>query len=261
MLRELLACYESDPAPAVRAEALTVLTLLDPDPVAAHRRLRPALTDPAPAVRAAAALPHEHSPSDLGVLIGTISRWLPAVRHPDPALADSLLPHARADFLTGRKAQTVLGQLGDPRLLSDVPDPSPEALAALAVRTRLPEHQCLALRHPDGTGMDAASTPTSPPRKPVPICPTSPVCCGDTPPGPSSTASPTGRSGTPSSSSTWKPSRAPATTTASPSPRRSPPPSSAAIQAPPCGCWSTGSRTARDSWRRRADWVKPPLPC
>ncbi|GHF86845.1 hypothetical protein GCM10018790_75430 [Kitasatospora xanthocidica] len=56
LLRELTGCYDSDPADAVRAEALTVLTLLDPDPLTAHRRLRSALTDPVPAVRAAAAL-------------------------------------------------------------------------------------------------------------------------------------------------------------------------------------------------------------
>ncbi|MFJ2868300.1 HEAT repeat domain-containing protein [Kitasatospora sp. NPDC087314] len=260
VLRELTAGYESDPASAVRAEALTVLTLLDPDPAVTHRRLRSALTDPVPAVRAAAALalveraeapypadvvavlaeaggdpefdaetnefvpgigsteerawiltedadalaavargwidrgdhqgrgmrrarqlsemwrdredetvglltaalPHEHSPWDLGILIGIISRWLPDVCHPDPALADNLLPHTRTDFLAGRKAQTVLGQLGDPRLLTDVPDPSPEALAALAVRTRSPEHQRLALRHPDGTGPDGLYADLSP---------------------------------------------------------------------------------------------------
>ncbi|MFI5649223.1 hypothetical protein [Kitasatospora sp. NPDC051705] len=109
-----------------------------------------------------AALPHEHSPWDLGILIGAVSRWLPYVRHPDPALADGLLPHTRSDFLAARMAQTVLGQLGDPRLLTEVPDPSPEALAALAVRTRSPEHQRLALRHPDGTGLDGLYAGLSP---------------------------------------------------------------------------------------------------
>ncbi|MEV7188747.1 HEAT repeat domain-containing protein [Kitasatospora sp. NPDC093102] len=46
VLRELATCYASDPDTAVRAEALTVLTLLDPDEDTAHRRLRSALTDP-----------------------------------------------------------------------------------------------------------------------------------------------------------------------------------------------------------------------
>ncbi|MFE7531717.1 hypothetical protein ACFU7Y_39360 [Kitasatospora sp. NPDC057542] len=252
VLRELATCYASDPAAAVRAEALTVLTLLDPDESAAHRRLRSALTDPVPAVRAAAALallerseapfpadvvavlaeaggdpgfdvgthefapgigtaderawiltedadalatvargwitrgdhqgrgtrrarhlsamwrdredetvslltaalPHKHALWDLDTLLGTISQDLLGASRPDPALGDNLLPHVHTDTLAARQAQTILGHLGDPRLLTDIPEPAPEALAALAVRTRNPEHQRLALRHPDGTHVD-----------------------------------------------------------------------------------------------------------
>ncbi|WP_331733559.1 hypothetical protein OG948_59845 (plasmid) [Embleya sp. NBC_00888] len=54
--RELAAAYARDPVPAVRAEALIVLTCIDPDPQARTRRLRDALTDPVAAVRAVAAL-------------------------------------------------------------------------------------------------------------------------------------------------------------------------------------------------------------
>ncbi|MEU0939048.1 HEAT repeat domain-containing protein [Embleya sp. NPDC005971] len=54
--RELAATYATDPVPAVRAEALIVLTRIDPDPRARTRRLRDALTDPVAAVRAVAAL-------------------------------------------------------------------------------------------------------------------------------------------------------------------------------------------------------------
>ncbi|MFF0295838.1 hypothetical protein ACFYST_19035 [Kitasatospora sp. NPDC004614] len=49
----LTAFQREDPAPAVRAEALTVLRFLDADPAG---RLRAALADPEPAVRATAAL-------------------------------------------------------------------------------------------------------------------------------------------------------------------------------------------------------------
>ncbi|MFD8480016.1 hypothetical protein [Kitasatospora sp. NPDC059673] len=52
-LAALTACHREDPAPAVRAEALTVLSFLDADP---RGRLRAALGDPEPAVRATAAL-------------------------------------------------------------------------------------------------------------------------------------------------------------------------------------------------------------
>ncbi|MFD0403723.1 hypothetical protein [Kitasatospora sp. NPDC127116] len=253
VLRALTACYTSDPAAAVRAEALTVLTLLDPDSDAARRRLRSALTDPVPAVRAAGALAllerseapypadvvavlaeaggdpgfdfsagefvpgigntdertwiltedadalaavargwithgdhqgrgtrrarhlsamwrdredetvslltealrHEHDLWDLGGLLDVISQCLFGASRPDPALADNLLPHVHADTLAGRRAQTILGQLGDPRLLTHVPEPAPEALAALALRTRDPEHQRLALRHRDATHLDS----------------------------------------------------------------------------------------------------------
>ncbi|MFE3205609.1 HEAT repeat domain-containing protein [Embleya sp. NPDC059237] len=54
--RELAAAYATDPAPAVRAEALIVLTRIDPDPRARTRRLHEALADPVAAVRAVAAL-------------------------------------------------------------------------------------------------------------------------------------------------------------------------------------------------------------
>ncbi|MFJ6382637.1 hypothetical protein ACIQI7_21865 [Kitasatospora sp. NPDC092039] len=259
VMRELTACYESDPTAAVRAEALTVLTLLDTDGDAADRRLRSALTDPVPAVRAAGALAllerseapypgdlvavlaeaggdpgfdvgtrefapgigsvderawiltddadalatvargwiaqgdhqsrgtararhlsamwrdredetvglltealrHEHDLWDLGHLLGTISQYLLGASRPGPALADNLLPHVHTDTLAGRRAQTILGQLGDPRLLTHVPEPAPEALAALAVRTRDPEHQRLALRHPDGAHLDGLYTDLS----------------------------------------------------------------------------------------------------
>ncbi|MFE5584546.1 hypothetical protein [Kitasatospora sp. NPDC056531] len=77
---------------------------------------------------------------------------------PDPALGDRLLPHAR----TERQAQELLGHLGDRRLLTDVPDPRPGALAALAARTQYPEHQRLALRHPDGHGLDELYPALSP---------------------------------------------------------------------------------------------------
>ncbi|MFF4922469.1 hypothetical protein ACFY4B_17980 [Kitasatospora sp. NPDC001261] len=259
VLRELTACSVSDPAAAVRAEALTVLTLLDPDGGAARRRLRSALTDPVPAVRAAAALAllerseapypvdvvavlaeagagpgfdlgshefapgigstderiwiltedadalatvargwiaqgdhqgrgtrrarhlsemwrdredetislltealrHGHDLRYLGSLLDVISQCLFGVSRPDPALADNLLPHVHTDTLAGRRAQLILGQLGDPRLLTDVPEPVPEALAALAVRTRDPEHQRLALRHRDATHLDSLYTDLS----------------------------------------------------------------------------------------------------
>jgi hypothetical protein len=56
VLQALTACHASDPDAGIRAEALTVLTRLDPDPRPAERRLRSALTDPVAAVRATAAL-------------------------------------------------------------------------------------------------------------------------------------------------------------------------------------------------------------
>lgn len=107
------------------------------------------------------ALRHEHDLWDLGHLLGTISQCLPGASHPDPALADNLLPHVHTDTVAGRQAQTILGQLGDLRLLTHVPEPAPEALAALAVRTRDPEHQRLALRHPDGGHLDDLYTALS----------------------------------------------------------------------------------------------------
>ncbi|MFE3206057.1 HEAT repeat domain-containing protein [Embleya sp. NPDC059237] len=55
-VRELAVTYATDPIPAVRAEALIVLTRIDPDPQARTRRLRDALADPVAAVRAVAAL-------------------------------------------------------------------------------------------------------------------------------------------------------------------------------------------------------------
>ncbi|NEC53388.1 hypothetical protein G3I18_33305 [Actinospica acidiphila] len=55
-VRELTLVYERDPAAAVRAEALIVLTRLDADPGSAHRLLHRALRDPVAAVRAVAAL-------------------------------------------------------------------------------------------------------------------------------------------------------------------------------------------------------------
>ncbi|MFJ9846786.1 HEAT repeat domain-containing protein [Kitasatospora sp. NPDC101155] len=255
-LRELTACFESDPSAAVRSEALTVLTRLDPDARAVEPRLRSALADPVPAVRAAAAvglverakapypaevvavlaeaggdpelsvnsgefapgigtvdsrlwelagdadaltavargwiargdhqirgsrraqrlsevwrdrenetiglltaaLAHDHAPWDLFTLLDAIARWLPGASHPDPALGDRLLPHAR----TNGQAQELLGHLGDQRLLTDIPDPRPRALAALAARTQRPEHQRLALRHPDGHGLDELYPALSP---------------------------------------------------------------------------------------------------
>ncbi|MFH8386740.1 HEAT repeat domain-containing protein [Kitasatospora sp. NPDC018058] len=255
-LRELTACFESDSSPAVRAEALTVLTRLDPDARAVDGRLRSALTDPVPAVRAAAAvdllerakapypaevvavlaeaggdpefsvnsgefapgigtvdsrlwelaedadaltavarswiargdhqirgsrraqrlsevwrdrenetiglltaaLAHDHAPWDLFTLLDAIAKWLPGASQPDPVLGDRLLPHAR----TERQAQELLGHLGDQRLLTDIPDPRPEALAALAARTQHPDHQRLALRHPDGCGLDELYPALSP---------------------------------------------------------------------------------------------------
>ncbi|OPC76830.1 hypothetical protein B4N89_46005 [Embleya scabrispora] len=54
--RELAATYATDAPPAVRAEALIVLTRIDPDPPARTRRLHEALIDPVAAVRAVAAL-------------------------------------------------------------------------------------------------------------------------------------------------------------------------------------------------------------
>ncbi|MEU4097674.1 HEAT repeat domain-containing protein [Streptomyces sp. NPDC026673] len=55
-LRRLVERYAADPDPEVRADALTALTLLDPDREAAGRRLREALEDGSAILRAAAAL-------------------------------------------------------------------------------------------------------------------------------------------------------------------------------------------------------------
>lgn len=55
-VQALTAAYASDPVAAVRAEALTVVTRIDPDPQACAGRLHDALADPAAAVRAVAAL-------------------------------------------------------------------------------------------------------------------------------------------------------------------------------------------------------------
>ncbi|MFF3941485.1 HEAT repeat domain-containing protein [Streptomyces phaeofaciens] len=101
-----------------------------------------------------AALGHEHTFWDLLHLLNGIGTWLPGVPHPDPALGDALLRHALDDTTSAAaQAQTLLGRLGDERLLTVVPDPAAPALAALAARTRHPAHQRLALRHPAASGL------------------------------------------------------------------------------------------------------------
>ncbi|WP_330458004.1 hypothetical protein OIB37_14510 [Streptomyces sp. NBC_00820] len=97
-----------------------------------------------------AALPHEHEVWERSELLRALVRWLPGAGEPAPALGDHVLPHALADTPTTGEAQVVLGRLGDERLLTVVPEPSPEALAALATRTGRDDHRRRALRRARG---------------------------------------------------------------------------------------------------------------
>ncbi|GGM26415.1 hypothetical protein GCM10010129_83630 [Streptomyces fumigatiscleroticus] len=116
-VRELTTSYETDPVAAVRAEALTVLTRLDPDPRSAHRRLHDALTDPVAAVRAVAALAlleqaHAPYPADLvGILADAGGNsefavdqleFFPGVGDTDSRVADVLAEDADAAAAVAR---------------------------------------------------------------------------------------------------------------------------------------------------------------
>ncbi|MFE3206067.1 hypothetical protein [Embleya sp. NPDC059237] len=108
----------------------------------------------------AAALPHATTPWELSNLLWAVIRRMPGTTHPDHALGDNLIPHALADTPDAESAQLALGLLGNEHLLTDIPDPEPRGLAALATRTHNLDHQQLALRHPHTRPDELAATLT-----------------------------------------------------------------------------------------------------
>ncbi|MER5402779.1 HEAT repeat domain-containing protein [Streptomyces sp. NPDC002599] len=112
-VRALATSYETDPIPAVRAEALIVLTRLDPDPRSVQRRLHGALTDPVAAVRAAGALEllEQARAPYLASLVETLAN----------AGGDSEFPIPAAEFFPGvgetdQRVTAVLAQDADATL-------------------------------------------------------------------------------------------------------------------------------------------------
>ncbi|MFD7260134.1 hypothetical protein [Streptomyces sp. NPDC059874] len=102
-----------------------------------------------------AALPHEHTSFDRSHLLYSIACWTPFATQPQPGLADHLLRQRLSDNSEmANRAQLSLGRLGDERLLTAVPNPYAEAVAALAARTRHRDHQRLALQRPAYLGFD-----------------------------------------------------------------------------------------------------------
>ncbi|MEU4096356.1 hypothetical protein [Streptomyces sp. NPDC026673] len=95
------------------------------------------------------ALPHQRDDWALATRLRAIALWLPTATRPLPGLGDVLLTHATStQWQVGEAAQLALGRLGDERLLTAVPEPDAQAVAALAARTGERDHQRRALTDP-----------------------------------------------------------------------------------------------------------------
>lgn len=95
------------------------------------------------------ALPHQRDDRSLTTRLEAIALWLPTATRPLPGLGDVLLAHATSTTRrVAEAAQLALGRLGDERLLTAVPEPGAQAVAALAARTGERDHQRRALTDP-----------------------------------------------------------------------------------------------------------------